>query len=278
MVLRPHGPITVVGDIHGQFRDLCRMLERIPQGNSVLFLGDYVDRGPQSLEVVMMLFVMKIREPGSVFLLRGNHETRSINSAYGFREEVGDVMWSAFNEVFDCLPLAAVIGEKIFCVHGGLSPELADLSQIEDLQRPLAADEMSGLVCDLLWSDPTPQQDEFIPNDRGAGRGFGPAITRAFCAYFGFDFVLRAHQASYQGYEFSFYPETTVLTLFSAPDYCGMGNRGALLNISAELFCSLDVVEPEPRVAFAPEVTGLTVEELQSEGEAKIDRLLWEEE
>jgi serine/threonine-protein phosphatase PP1 catalytic subunit len=129
-----------------------------PQAN-YLFLGDYVDRGKQSLEVVCLLFAYKIKYPENFFLLRGNHECAGINRIYGFYDECrrrfSVKMWKQFCNTFNCLPCTAVIDDKIICMHGGLSPELSQMDQIANIARPCDVPD-TGLLCDILWSDPDP--------------------------------------------------------------------------------------------------------------------------
>jgi serine/threonine-protein phosphatase PP1 catalytic subunit len=124
-----------------------------------LFLGDYVDRGKQSLEVVCLLFAYKIKYPENFFLLRGNHECAGINRIYGFYDECrrrfSVKMWKQFCNTFNCLPCCAVIDDKIICMHGGLSPELSHMEQIANIARPCDVPD-TGLLCDILWSDPDP--------------------------------------------------------------------------------------------------------------------------
>jgi hypothetical protein len=124
-----------------------------------LFLGDYVDRGKQSLEVVCLLFAYKIKYPENFFLLRGNHECAGINRIYGFYDECrrrfSVKMWKQFCNTFNCLPCCAVIDDKIICMHGGLSPELSQMEQIANIARPCDVPD-TGLLCDILWADPDP--------------------------------------------------------------------------------------------------------------------------
>lgn len=136
-------PIRIMGDIHGQYQDLLRFFERggFPPEANYLFLGDYVDRGKQSLETICLLFAYKIKYPENFFLLRGNHECASISRIYGFYDECkrryNIKLWKTFTDTFNCLPIAAIVDEKIFCVHGGLSPQLKCLTQIDCITRPI---------------------------------------------------------------------------------------------------------------------------------------------
>jgi serine/threonine-protein phosphatase PP1 catalytic subunit len=160
-LLELEAPIKICGDIHGQYTDLLRLFEYggFPPVSNYLFLGDYVDRGKQSIETICLLLAYKIQYPENFFILRGNHESASINRIYGFYDECkrrySIKLWKVFSDVFNCLPAAALVDEKILCMHGGLSPELKSLQQIVNISRPCDVPEM-GLLCDILWSDPSP--------------------------------------------------------------------------------------------------------------------------
>jgi len=161
MLLELEAPIKICGDVHGQYTDLLRLFEYggFPPVSNYLFLGDYVDRGKQSIETICLLLAYKIQYPENFFILRGNHESAGINRIYGFYDECkrrySIKLWKIFSDVFNCLPAAALVDEKILCMHGGLSPELKDLQQIADITRPCDVPDM-GLLCDVLWSDPAP--------------------------------------------------------------------------------------------------------------------------
>lgn len=161
MLLELEAPIKICGDVHGQYSDLLRLFEYggFPPVSNYLFLGDYVDRGKQSIETISLLLAYKILYPENFFILRGNHESAGINRIYGFYDECkrrySIKLWKMFSDVFNCLPVAALVDEKIFCMHGGLSPELKDVQQIANLPRPCDVPDM-GLLCDILWSDPAP--------------------------------------------------------------------------------------------------------------------------
>ncbi|KAJ8598120.1 hypothetical protein CTAYLR_007398 [Chrysophaeum taylorii] len=142
ILLELEAPIKICGDIHGQYHDLLRLFEYggFPPEANYLFLGDYVDRGKQSLETICLLLAFKIKFPENFFILRGNHECASINRIYGFYDECkrryNIKMWKTFTDCFNCLPVAAIVDEKIFCCHGGLSPELQQIDQIKRIIRP----------------------------------------------------------------------------------------------------------------------------------------------
>merc|ERR1719356_2274837 len=155
MFLELEPPIKIVGDIHGQYYDLLRLFEYggYPPDANYLFLGDYVDRGKQSIESICLLLAYKIKYTENFFILRGNHECASINRIYGFYDECKrrytPRLWKRFTDCFNCLPVAAIVAEKIFCMHGGLSPELKAFDQIKKLARPTDVPD-TGLLCDLL--------------------------------------------------------------------------------------------------------------------------------
>jgi serine/threonine-protein phosphatase PP1 catalytic subunit len=134
--------IFIVGDIHGQFYDLLRIFEYggYPGESNYLFLGDYVDRGKNSLETICLLLAFKVKYKENFFLLRGNHEAENINRVYGFYDECKKrynvKLWKLFCDTFNCLPVAALVDEKILCMHGGISPQLQDLEQINKINRP----------------------------------------------------------------------------------------------------------------------------------------------
>ena len=161
MLLELEAPLKICGDIHGQYTDLLRLFEYggFPPEANYLFLGDYVDRGKQSLETICLLLCYKIQFPENFFILRGNHESAGINRIYGFYDECkrrySIKLWKVFSEVFNCLPVSALVDEKILCMHGGLSPEMDNIQQIANLTRPTDVPDV-GLLCDLLWSDPDP--------------------------------------------------------------------------------------------------------------------------
>ena len=245
-------PLTICGDIHGQYHDLLRLFDRCksPPRTNYLFLGDYVDRGVQSIETICLLFAYKIRYPENFFLLRGNHECSYINREFGFYEECIEhyniSVWRMFNDVFNCLPIAAIVDDKIFCVHGGISPDLKKMDDIRalDHQRPIDIPE-DGLLCDLVWSDPDIDTRDWAPNDRGASYIFGISPLKKFLGRFNFDLVVRAHQAVMGGYEFPFAEEQGIVTLFSAPNYCyEYNNKGATMQVDENLLCSFVVLPP----------------------------------
>jgi serine/threonine-protein phosphatase PP1 catalytic subunit len=192
-------PIKICGDVHGQYYDLLRLFEYggYPPEANYLFLGDYVDRGKQSLETISLLLAYKIKYPENFFLTRGNHECASINRIYGFYDECkrrySIKLWKVFTDCFNCLPVAALLDDKILCMHGGLSPELEHVDQVKKIVRPTDVPEQ-GLLCDLLWSDPDNGANGFGPNDRGVSVTFNSTVTEKFLKSNDLDLICRAHQ------------------------------------------------------------------------------------
>ncbi|XP_028096534.1 serine/threonine-protein phosphatase PP1 isozyme 3-like [Camellia sinensis] len=238
----------ISGDIHGQYSDLLRLFEYggFPPQSNYLFLGDYVDRGKQSLETICLLLAYKIRYPENFFLLRGNHECASINRIYGFFDECkrrfNVKIWKSFTDCFNCLPVAALIDDRILCMHGGLSPDLTNLDLIRNLPRPTPVPD-TGLLCDLLWSDPGRDVKGWGMNDRGVSFTFGPDRVSEFLTKHDLDLICRAHQVVEDGYEF--FAERQLVTIFSAPNYCGeFDNAGAMMSVDENLMCSFQILKP----------------------------------
>lgn len=259
VLLELEAPIKIVGDVHGQYYDLLRLFEYggFPPSANYLFLGDYVDRGKQSVETACLVLAYKIKFPENFFLLRGNHECAGINRIYGFYDECkrryNVKVWKLFNDCFNCLPIAGLIDDKIFCVHGGLSPELSSTDQIKRIMRPTDVPDM-GLLCDLLWADPDPDINGWGENDRGVSFTFGVDVVNSFLAKHDYDLICRAHQVVEDGYEF--FSGRQLVTIFSAPNYCGeFDNAGAMMSVDETLMCSFQILRPADRRAM-PTVGG----------------------
>ncbi|KAF3784859.1 Serine/threonine-protein phosphatase [Nymphaea thermarum] len=250
-LLELEAPIKICGDIHGQYSDLLRLFEYggFPPEANYLFLGDYVDRGKQSIETICLLLAYKIKYPENFFLLRGNHECASINRIYGFYDECkrrfNVRLWKVFTDCFNCLPVAALVDEKILCMHGGLSPDLKNLDQIRNIARPVDVPDQ-GLLCDLLWSDPDKDIEGWGENDRGVSYTFGADKVGEFLEKHDLDLICRAHQVVEDGYEF--FAQRQLVTIFSAPNYCGeFDNAGAMMSVDASLVCSFQILKPSEK-------------------------------
>jgi len=247
-LLELEAPLKICGDVHGQYHDLLRLFEYggFPPESNYLFLGDYVDRGKQSLETIILLFAYKAKYPENFFLLRGNHECASITRIYGFYDECkrryNIKLWKQFCDVFNCMSVCALIDEKIMCMHGGLSPEISSFDQVRRLVRPTDVPD-TGMICDLLWADPDKDIAGWAENDRGVSFIFGPDVVTSFLQKHDMDLVCRAHQVVEDGYEF--FAKRQLITLFSAPNYCGeFDNAGAMMSIDETLMCSFKVLKP----------------------------------
>ncbi|KAF1816855.1 putative serine/threonine protein phosphatase [Eremomyces bilateralis CBS 781.70] len=247
-LLELKAPVKIVGDVHGQYTDLIRMFEMcgFPPEANFLFLGDYVDRGKQSLETILLLLCYKLKFPENFFLLRGNHECANVTRVYGFYDECkrrcNVKIWKAFVDTFNTLPIAAIVAGKIFCVHGGLSPSLSHMDDIRQIARPTDVPDY-GLLNDLLWSDPADMDNDWEANERGVSYCFGKKVIMEFLARHDFDLVCRAHMVVEDGYEF--FTERILVTVFSAPNYCGeFDNWGAVMSVNDALLCSFELLKP----------------------------------
>ncbi|KAJ7036709.1 serine/threonine-protein phosphatase [Mycena alexandri] len=270
ILLELEAPIKVCGDIHGQYSDLLRLFEYggFPPDANYLFLGmyiqlllspafltgtvlwDYVDRGKQSLETICLLLAYKIKYPENFFTLRGNHESASVNRIYGFYDECkrryNIKLWKTFADCFNCFPIAAIIGERIFTMHGGLSPDLQSMDQIRRIMRPTEIPD-GGILSDILWSDPDGHVTGWAANDRGAGFTFGADIVTKFIQKHDLDLICRGHQVVEDGFEF--FAKRRLVTLFSAPNYCGeFDNAAAMMSVDEDLVCSFQILRPAGKI------------------------------
>ncbi|XP_057337543.1 serine/threonine-protein phosphatase 5 [Microplitis mediator] len=247
---------TICGDIHGQFYDLLNIFELngLPsETNPYLFNGDFVDRGSFSVECIFTLFGFKLLYPNHFFMSRGNHESAIMNHMYGFDGEVKakytPQMAQLFTEVYNWLPLAHCLNNRVLVMHGGLfSRDDVTLQEIRETDRNRQPPD-EGVMCELLWSDPQPQPGR-APSKRGVGVQFGPDVTHNFLKLNGLDYIVRSHEVKNEGYEVSH--EGKCITVFSAPNYCDtMGNRGAFITLNGKdmipNFTSYDAV-PHPNV------------------------------
>ncbi|KAJ1738305.1 Palmitoyl-protein thioesterase 1 [Coemansia sp. RSA 989] len=250
--------MTVCGDVHGQYYDVLNIFELngFPSPTlPYLFNGDFVDRGSFSVEVIMLFFSLKLLYPDAFFLNRGNHESINMNQLYGFEGEVrhkyptqGKRLFSLFQETFEALPIAHLIQEKIFVVHGGLysrntarnstQPDgdgVVRLSELREMPRFYQPNHNS-LMCESLWSDPQSQNGR-SPSPRGTAIQYGPDVTQEFCEKNNLQMVIRSHQQVDEGYEIAHNGQ--MITVFSAPNYCDAAtNKGAYIRITPDLNCT----------------------------------------
>lgn len=244
-------PVTVCGDIHGQWHDLVELFSNgghLPDTN-YLFMGDYVDRGYYSVETVSLLVALKVKYKERITILRGNHESRQITQIYGFYDEClqkynhSPTVWKHFTDLFDYFPITACIEGKIFCLHGGLSPQATTLDHIRSLNR-FQETPHTGAMCDLLWSDPDDRTGWGI-SSRGAGYTFGKDVAAGFNHTNGLLFIARAHQLVMDGYNWSH--DDNVVTIFSAPNYCyRCGNQAAIMQLDEYLNKDFLQFDPAP--------------------------------
>ena len=240
-IIEIKAPYYICGDIHGQFPDLLNIFEKTeyPPNSRFLFLGDYVDRGDQSIEVICLLLTLKLKYPNHIYLLRGNHETKEMTQQYGFQIECqskqNKQIYLEFCDLFDTLPLAALINEKIFCIHGGLTPDLNYLDQIKSISRPVQITE-HGFLADLVWSDPCSEIDEWAPSERGLTVKWGLKVAKKFMENNKLNYIIRAHQMAEEGIDYPFNPDKSIITVFSAPWYANeFHNLGGYLYINKNL-------------------------------------------
>ncbi|CAK7567105.1 MAG: 3',5'-cyclic-nucleotide phosphodiesterase (PDEase) (3':5'-CNP) [Sporothrix epigloea] len=242
-LLEMDAPITVCGDVHGQYYDLMKLFEvgGDPAETRYLFLGDYVDRGYFSIECVLYLWSLKIHYPKTLWLLRGNHECRHLTDYFTFklecRHKYSETIYDACMESFCSLPLAAVMNKQFLCIHGGLSPELHTLDDLKKVDR-FREPPTQGLMCDVLWADPLEDfglektSDYFLHNHvRGCSYFFSYQAACAFLEKNNLLSIIRAHEAQDAGYRMYRKTRTTgfpsVMTIFSAPNYLDIYNNKA---------------------------------------------------
>eukprot|EP00871_Galdieria_phlegrea_P002642 jgi/Galph1/3379/GphlegSOOS_G2008.1 len=242
-----YAPVVVVGDVHGQFYDLLELFKvgGDPPRTNYIFLGDFVDRGYNSVETLLLLLALKVRFPDRVTLIRGNHESRQVTQVYGFYEECvrkygTATVWRLCTEIFDYMSLSAVVEKRVFCVHGGLSPGIQSLEDIQAIDRNQEVPHQ-GPMCDLLWSDPE-EVEGWTLSPRGAGYLFGEEALNYFLYINKLDFVARAHQLVMEGYKQMF--DGRIVTVWSAPNYCyRCGNVASIMELDENLQRTFKVFE-----------------------------------
>lgn len=224
-ILYIKSPCVVIGDIHGQFDDI---LPFIQENKTYVFLGDYVDRGPKSIELILFLCLKKILHK-NVFLLKGNHESAQQNEHYGFKTECLQKYNISFyqraNEVFELLSICAIVDRKYFLVHGGISPDIQSIEKIFYFDRS-----NFNTFLPLLWSDPM-ETDGFRKSTRGAGYLFGPDKLKEFLDMNNLKYLVRSHQLVMEGFRIM----GQCIFIWSAPNYCNIsGNIAAIMHITED--------------------------------------------
>ncbi|ODN06549.1 Serine/threonine-protein phosphatase PP2A catalytic subunit [Orchesella cincta] len=232
-------PVTVCGDIHGQYKDLLRIFQMggsVPETN-YLFLGDYVDRGKNSVATISLLVALKVRHKHRITMLRGNHESRQISRNFGFYNECmkrykNANVWTHFTQLFDFFPISALIDGSIFCLHGGLSPSISTLDEVRNIKRDMEVP-LCGPFHELLWTDPGNNLGWGKNLERGENAlAFGADITEKFTTDNGLSLIARAHQVKMEGYEFTH--QDKLVTVFSAPNYCKVRNKAAFIKFAGD--------------------------------------------
>ncbi|PPQ66334.1 hypothetical protein CVT26_011165 [Gymnopilus dilepis] len=268
-VVHISAPVTVVGDIHGQFYDLIEIFRigGYAPNTNYLFLGDYVDRGLFSVETISLLTCLKLRYPDRIQLIRGNHESRAVTQTYGFYTECvrkygSSHVWTYFTDMFDFLTLSVVIDDRIFCrMSVGLSPSIHSIDQIKVVDR-FREIPHEGPMADLVWSDPDPEKEDFaisprygyfgrpvnlmvLTRNRGAGYTFGSGVVYKFLDENNMSHILRAHQLCMEGYSSLF--DKHLSTVWSAPNYCyRCGNSASILEVGPGGSMYFNVFEAAP--------------------------------
>jgi protein phosphatase len=230
-------PAWLVGDLHGNLHDLIRVLTTVGDltTNTIVFLGDYVDRGTYSLDVLVLLLTIKCTHPDHIFLIRGNHEFASVNEEYGFKAEVSERfpdtdLWDRCNKFFSYLPLAVDLGKIAVCLHGGLGEHIRSLSTIAHLTPPIEESGSEGIIAEIVWSDPTDDDEHFLTSPRGRGSLFGRMAVFEFLKATGHEKLIRAHECVHDGYS----PWHQCTTIFSSSNYCNRGNTASFAFMDGE--------------------------------------------
>ncbi|TKS72671.1 Serine/threonine-protein phosphatase 2B catalytic subunit alpha isoform [Collichthys lucidus] len=260
-------PVTVCGDIHGQFFDLMKLFEvgGSPANTRYLFLGDYVDRGYFSIECVLYLWSLKILYPKTLFLLRGNHECRHLTEYFTFKQECkikySEQVYDSCMEAFDCLPLAALMNQQFLCVHGGLSPEIHTLDDIKKLDR-FKEPPAFGPMCDLLWADPLEDfgnektQEYFGHNTvRGCSYFYSYPAVCEFLQTNNLLSIIRAHEAQDAGYRMYRKSQTTVTEMLV--NVLSICSDDELMNDGEEIYDAIRGFSPQHRISSFEEAKGL---------------------
>ena len=234
-------PLIVCGCINAHFeelKDIFNICGNISE-TKYLFLGDYVGRGWNGLSTFILLILYLIKYPNNLVFLRGNHDSRTFSRMYGLYNEClqkysnkyeAEDIYNMINELFDQLQLAAIVDNKYFCIHGGLSPDLKKLEEINKLERKKEIPE-NGIITDLIWSDPNEEVDEYVPSKKGAGQFYGEKAVQNFLKEnSNIEMIIRSHELVDNGYKYQF--NNKLLTVFSAPNYGErLDNIGSVLKI-----------------------------------------------
>lgn len=255
LVVHLKSPMYIVGDIHGSLHDLIRIfqLNGSPFRTQYLFLGDYVDRGEFSTEVITLLFALFCKG-AKITLLRGNHEFQKVCSVYGFQQELfetfqSNLLFTSFVEAFNYLPLVGLVDEQLFCVHGGISQGLITLNSLDELNnvpRPISLSKPRA-VHDLMWSDPSTTYPNFVESERGNSSTYGKQSVKKFLEKYKLKMIIRGHQSCTEGYKAAF--DRTCVTVFSASSYSYDGsNKASVLMVNNPNDIYINTYDAIPRL------------------------------
>lgn len=250
----------IVGDIHGSLESLLEIFTKkgSPQNTPYLFLGDYIDRGPYSCEVIILLYCYKCLYPNNIYLIRGNHEFKFVTKRYGFKTECnsrvktkhqsyGHRFYRKVIKSFQYLPICAIINDKIFCVHGGVTNLINDRQELMNIEKVKSSKQLfedDSALAEFLWNDPDPIIGKYGSNNRILGRAFGRKICDKFRQSLQFDVVVRGHQMEMDGYKWPFGENGGLLSIFSAPNYCGESNGSAIAVVKMDKNIEVEQIEP----------------------------------
>ncbi|WUR03050.1 serine/threonine-protein phosphatase 4 catalytic subunit (PP4C) [Vairimorpha necatrix] len=234
-------PVLVCGDIHGQIYDLVEVfkMEGDPSKQKFIFLGNYVDRGENSTECIFLLLIYKILYPENIYLIRGNHEQKTVSKSYGLYDEIlkkYDVyIWRLLCEVFSFFNVGCIVDGRIFCVHGGISPKTMSVNKLKRIDRFVL--DTSDIYEDILCSDPH-DEEGFKSNKQGIGSLYGADVANSFLECNDLTNIIRSHQFAFEGYKFHF-PNRNAVTVWGAPDFLGkFGNPGSFMRVKEDLVIS----------------------------------------
>lgn len=239
ILLEVEGDAVIVGDIHGNLHDLLRIftVNGFPPYRTYIFLGDYVDRGNYSIEVLYILFSLMLEFPDKVYLLRGNHEFKAINKRYGLYEQTmflyDEEVFDIINSVFEYMPVACILNKHFFLVHAGIQANrVTKIDDIRNIKRPIEDCHDNSLLLSLMWSDPTDSESmNNVDNKRGAGFYYSPRTTKSFLDCVGLKRIIRGHEVVNNGFQVS--KSKLVLTVFSSSGYCNF-NIGTVIIVEGK--------------------------------------------
>ncbi|OHT04581.1 protein phosphatase-2B [Tritrichomonas foetus] len=248
--------LVIIGDLHGHILDLFRILKifGLPPKSRYLFLGDMVDRGEFSTETTILVLLLKVLFPSHVFIIRGNHEFSTMWRSNGFITELTNLyrndltrsnnkyninIINDLTKMFDTIPLAAVIDNKIACVHGGIGPHFTKIHMLTDVIRPITEFDVEPLLS-AVWSDPSENVDEYHPSSRGSGFFFGKKAVDSFLDGQKFDLLVRGHQSISDGIHYNL--DGRCVTVFSASNYCGQAPNMAGVLVVGKLDKKSDTI------------------------------------